>query len=70
MEKQELTQLTSIEDLTAAYHEVLGDRIHTDGTHTLHTKGVLDGMEVMIVALSKSIGRRKKLTGDETVSDK
>lgn len=61
MEKQELMRLTSVDAITEQYYSILQDRIHTDGTHPLYLKGVFDGMEIIISALSNSINERKRL---------
>jgi hypothetical protein len=61
MEKRELIQLTDVETIRACYAEVLGERVHSDGSHPLYNKGVLDGMEIMLLSMQKSMTERKKL---------
>lgn len=71
MEKQELLQITDIETIQKKYHEILGERVHSDGTHPLYLKGLFDGMEVILTALSHSMKERKQITDDsDTLSDK
>lgn len=62
MEKQDILQITDIETLRQKYLEILGERVHTDGSHPLYNKGVFDGMEILLTALSASMKDRKLLT--------
>jgi hypothetical protein len=67
METPDLMRLTDVETLIKHYREVLGERIHTDGTHPLYNKGVFDGITIMVAAMSESIKARKKIE-DQTDS--
>lgn len=62
MEPSDLIQITDIDTLTAKYTEILGDRVHTDGSHPLYNKGVFDGMAIILSALSESMRERKRLS--------
>ena len=66
MEKAELLEITDIETVTRKYQEILGERVHSDGTHPLYNKGVFDGMEIIISALSESMKKRKQITDQTT----
>lgn len=70
MELKELVGLTDLETIISQFEEVLGERIHTDAKHTLHTRGVVDGMEIMLRAISKSMKARKLLPVSESSKDK
>lgn len=61
METKELLQITDINTIQKKYQEILGERVHSDGTHPLYLKGLFDGMEIIVKALSYSITERKKL---------
>ena len=67
MEKSALLQITDIDTIKLKYQQVLGDRIHTDGTHSLYNRGVFDGMEILLLSISESMRNRKQIT-DETVT--
>ena len=64
MLKSEILTLTDIETIKKNYITLLGDRIHTDGSHPLYNKGVFDGMEIILSALSESIKNRKQITNE------
>lgn len=64
MNQAALLQITDIETIRLKYHEVLGDRIHTDGSHTLYNRGVIDGMEILLLALCESIKSRPQIGVD------
>ena len=63
MEKAALLQITDIEPIKSKYHEILGERVHSDGTHPLYNKGIFDGMAILLAALSESMQNRKQITG-------
>jgi hypothetical protein len=67
MEKAALLQITDIETLKLKYQEILGERVHSDGTHPLYNKGVFDGMAILLSALSESMQKRKQIVGPTTV---
>lgn len=67
MDKSTLLQITDIETINRQYARVLGDRIHTDATHTLYTKGIIDGMEILLLSLEESMGRQQRIT-DQSAS--
>jgi len=66
MDRATLLQLTDIETINQKYEEVLGDRIHREGTHSLYNRGILDGMEILLEAISDSMNKKKLIT-DQTV---
>jgi hypothetical protein len=70
MDRATLLQITNIETINRQYVKVLGDRIHTDGTHTLYTKGVIDGMEILLLSLEASMTNQKKITDQTSAHDK
>lgn len=54
MTKTEVFKLTDAETLIAKYHEIMGEDIHTDGSHTLFNRGVFAGMEILAAAIAAS----------------
>jgi hypothetical protein len=61
MNTRDLITITDLDTLNRVYLETLGDRVNTDGSHTLYQKGIFDGMEILLKALSISIQNRAKL---------
>ena len=61
MNTRDLITITDLDTLNQVYLETLGDRVNTDGTHSLYQKGIFDGMEILLKALSISIQNRAKL---------
>lgn len=70
MEKAALLQITDIETIKRMYHEILGERVHTDGSHPLYNKGVFDGMSILLSALSSSMTDRKQIASQVGLQDK
>lgn len=70
MERSDLLQITDIETIKRKYQDILGERVHTDGTHPLYNKGIFDGMAIILEAITESINKRKKITHETTVEDK
>lgn len=68
MDKTALLQITDIETLTLKYQTILGERAHTDGSHPLYNKGVFDGMEIILTALSESMASRRRIANDDAAS--
>lgn len=66
MKNKEILQITDIETIKLKYQEILGERIHTDGSHPLYLRGLFDGMEVFIAALSQSMQDRKRIEDQNT----
>lgn len=67
MEKAELLELTDIEVIKEQYRRILGERVNTDGSHPLYNKGVFDGMEIILTAISISLKARKRITDETTL---
>ncbi len=66
MDKAALLQITDIETIKRKYQEILGERVHSDGTHPLYNKGVFDGMAILLSALSESMQARKRISDQTT----